>query len=644
MAQTVDEVRALIRADTAELKRLAAEVKKVSARQEKRMRRAREMGATATELAADIERTPGRVSHIAPKPKGAPPAAPAVTELAYASGDRLPAAFRAGAATGIKTYLSEYATDRWAKAQPERATVFVELKDTAGSVRTPWWAPDARHGWIEWHEHSAAELLSQLPDGTERVYLVGGRPGVRESQRHRWDSEADAVRLWFLEDVPGWRVQKGGHYLYDTDTPVGRWEQGEGERARHVEVARASAWFGEGDYEAREAARAWHTLRTMIADAFGQDAILLSTPATTGRDMWRRSIGKSRDGSAKSYPVLSDELRQLIQSTSGQGRREIVDGPPLIGAFVQYDMRFAYAALAWGMPVGEPVMTTGRGWAAYSEEDQDRALKMRGRWLVRATVPPGWQHVGVLPAPAAGGDRLWTYPRTPGQTFTTWASGSEASLARQHGWHLEVLEGFTFQEGKPLNLWRDKLVAMYYAAERELERTPSDVAALIRAALRSMVLMTIGAFASRTHKVTRSAPVTPDAVLPTHVPVREVDGTYLWEEEGEVSEWNRRLAHPEWSAEIWARCRVRLLDARTGQAGERAGALHVDPASVIGMRTDALYLSTDPQWRDSGEVGQYRLKGRITGQGVADRPRDDASLSRMKDAAEAALAGESRHG
>lgn len=637
--ETAAQLRAGIRRDAKQLKKLEGDVQRVTARRDERMKKARGLGVTAVELAEDAGLTPGRVSHIAPKPEkedqdqedDAPPPV-LLHELAPLDGDELPPAFRAGAATGITNYLSEYATDRWAKAQPERATIFVDLEDGY------WSSPTADHGRIHWDDYSANELLTQLPEGVERVFLVGGRPGVREETANLFDSEADAVRLWFLTPVPGWEVQQGGHYLYDVMAPVGRWQQGNGDRARRVEVARAATWFGEGEYAAATAARAWWTLRRMIAAGFGQDAILLSTPATTGRDMWRRTIGKTRDGKAQAYPVLSDELRQLIQSTSGQGRREIVEGPPEIKRFVQYDMRFAYAALSWGMPVGEPVMTTARGWAGYSQEDQDRALKMRGRWLVRATVPPGWRHVGILGAPARGADRLWTYPRRPGQTFTTWASGSEIELARRYGWQLEVLEGFTFKEGKPLNVWKDKLVSMYQAAERgELEHCPPDIRAMIRAALRMMVLTTIGAFATRTHKVTRSTPVTPDAVLPTNVPVREVEGVYIWEEEGQVSEWNKRLAHPEWSAEIWARCRVRLLDAPTGFKGQRAGALNVRPEDVLGMRTDALYLAVDPGWDDDGEPGRYRLKGRLDIRGQMIRPRDDAQLGKLKDAAEAAL-------
>ncbi|MFD0327393.1 hypothetical protein ACFQZC_02105 [Streptacidiphilus monticola] len=45
---------------------------------------------------------------------------------------------------------------------------------------------------------------------------------------------------------------------------------------------------------------------------------------------------------------------------------------------------------------------------------QVKAMMSVSHWQVRVTVPDGWEHVGLLPAPA-GGDRDWTYPATPGR-------------------------------------------------------------------------------------------------------------------------------------------------------------------------------------------------------------------------------------
>lgn len=610
-----------------------------------------ELGGSAPDLAADADVTVSRVGQIVggvrkareaagvEAPKRKRPARKAADEEPAAAGDpqpapqpepELPERYAAGAASGVRQLLAHdgrnglVVSDRYAPDREERATIFVEV-DTG-----EWWSPTALSGHIPWREGSAAELLAGLASGplafVERVFFVGShRPGVTPERARRYGSAADAARTWFLADVEGWTA--AGHYLADDVALVGRWER----EGRTVEVQRGATWFGEGVYTPRDAAMAWHLLRREVADAF-PGGVLMSTPATTGRDLWRRGI-PAKGG----FPVLSAELRELIQSTSGQGRRELVARPADVGRLplvTQYDMRLAYAALAWGMPVGSPTMVTGRAWEAMPDDEQGNTLKRRGRWLVRATVPTGWDRVGILPTPSPDG--TWAWPSTPGHTFTSWCSASELALARLHGWRCHIVEGFHFDEGKPLNTWKDKLVGIYEAARPDV---PPVVSKLVGSAARMMILSTVGAFASRTHAVTRSVPVGsvahPAVGLPDDVPIREVGGMYVWEERGERSAWMERVSHPEWSAEIWGRCRARLLDAPTGTPGVKAGALNVPPGTVIGMRTDGITLAGDPGWPDDGKPGRYRLKGRM--RGAFEWPTSDAALSELKRQAEGAF-------
>lgn len=514
-------------------------------------------------------------------------------------------------------------SDRYEANHIERATIFVEVDSGE------WWSPAGKHGHIPWREGSSAELLAGLTldplTTVDRVYFVGShRPGVTPERTRVHGSAADAARTWFLADVEAW--VPAGHYLADDVALIGRWRGTGRWDGRQVEVQRAHVWFGEGVYSARDAALAWAVLRRAVAEEI-PGGVLLSSPATTGRDLWRRVIPKNKE-----FPVLSAELRELIQSTSGQGRRELCAPPtprlrvPLI---TQYDMRLAYAALAWGMPVGAPTMMTGRDFAALADEDQGKTLMRRGRWLVRATVPGGWDHVGILPTPNRDG--TWAWPSRPGTTFTSWCSADELSLARLHGWRCDVIEGFHFTEGKPLNTWKDKIVNIYAAERPDL---PPAVVKLVSSAARMMILATVGAFASRSHVITRSVPATPDAVLPDDAPIREAGGMYIWEERAERSEWMERTSHPEWSAQIWGRCRARLLNAPTGTPGVYAGALHVKPGTVIGMRTDGITLAGDPGWPDDGAPGRYRLKGRM--RGSLEWPASDAELSTVKRYAEGA--------
>ncbi|AGS73929.1 hypothetical protein [Streptomyces collinus] len=627
-AETLAQVRGKIRKD----RDLIA---KAEARIVENLRRAIELGASAPEVAEDAGYTVSRVGQLVggvrrvrkaagtpnPKrPKAAKPERQAVADdpdpepAAEAEDERRPS-FTPGAVDRVRQlgHAAGLVSDRWAKPREERRTLFVNV--ATGKWHASHGNNPAHHfeGQLPWRAGSAAELLEGVPAGTERVFFVGPyRPGVTPDRVREHGSAAAAARAWFLDPVPeGW---SGSHHLSDDASLTGRWKHTDG---RALEVQHAAVWFGHGDYSARDAAMAWAALRHML-DAACSGTVLMSTPATTGRDMWRRMIPER----SKGFPVLSEELRQLIHHTSGQGRRELVSHEPVsVGMVTQYDMRIAYAALTWGMPVGLPTMVNKRAWDALDDDGQAAALGRRGRWLVRATVPTGWDHIGILPHLSAEG---WVWPSTPGQTFRSWCSASELAVAREHGWRCDVIEGFHFAEGKPLNNWRDALMSIYTRAESapaEAGRSPQ----LVKAAVRMMLLGTIGAFASRVRAVTHTA--AEGEPLPTDVQVREVAGRYVWETAGERSEWTERTSHPEWAAEIWGRCRTRLLEHPMVD-GVRTGALHVPPGSVIGLRTDGLTLVGDPEWPDNGKPGVFRLTGRA--RGSFEWPQSDGALSELK--------------
>ena len=112
---------------------------------------------------------------------------------------------------------------------------------------------------------------------------------------------------------------------------------------------------------------------------------------------------------------MSEEIRGLLHATAGQGRTELI-APPRVPAMlpqlVEYDRTFAYAKHTWASGVGAPRRITAAAFAATSQKEQTNALSAPSHWQIRVTVPDGWNHVGILPAPAAG-DRAWHYPATP---------------------------------------------------------------------------------------------------------------------------------------------------------------------------------------------------------------------------------------
>jgi hypothetical protein len=480
--------------------------------------------------------------------------------------------------------------------------------------------------WLDCPGRSVAWILNAASaHGADRVMLAGAPLFDLTTGA----TKAEAVRAWAMQDPgPGWTA--GDHYLAYADLPILRFVHEDG---RKIRVVRGATWWGETDADVATCQQAWEALERAIdsVPAF-RGCGLADTPATTGRALWLRTIPEGR-----AFPVMSDELRELIGSTAGQGRIELLPYPGsdrLTGAtaggngFTVMDGRLMYAALTWGMPVGEPRRWTGDELRQLDAREYERTLRGRGRWRITARVPDGWSNVGMLMAPEAGGG--WIYPRTPGETFSTWADGSEVWLALTWGWDVETHEGITWDEGKALDTWRDALLGIW----RSAAQSQAPAAKLGAKAVRHLIINTIGAFSTRAHPETHTAPIDSDPDVPPGTEVRVVGDKLVWETPGTLSSFTAETAHPEWSATVWARARTRLLDSR-GVNGQRVGALHLDPSQIIGFHTDALYLAgPTPEWADDGKPGRFRVKGHLTG--GFNWPGSFSDLWELSDRAEAA--------
>ena len=449
-------------------------------------------------------------------------------------------------------------------------------------------------------------------DRAGRVYLTGPPPLDPSTGA----TQAEQVRAWAMGEVPaGWT--HGDHYLADPTLPVCRYVSPTGDK---VTVMRAAMWWGETDADSSVCREAWVALeRELGKHNVFHGAGLADTPATTGRALWLRTIPEDRG-----YEVMAPELRELVAETSGQGRIELRPQPRRPSEaredFTYLDGRFMYAALTWGMPIGPPALWTADQLGRLNDAEAERLYRGRGRWRVTATVPDTWSHVGLLMAPAEAGG--WCYPYVGGQTFTTWADGSEVWLAMCHGWSVEIHEGMSWREGKPLNSWRDKLVETWTRAEAAGRHGHAE-AALVAKAVRSILLHAIGAFAARSHPITRTAPVDSNPEVPAGTEVRMVGDNLVWQEPARQSAWTERTAHPEWSATVWARARVRLAEH----------ALRLDPAQVVAFATDALYVAGGvPDWPDDGKPGAFRSKG--TRPGTFTWPDTYPELYLLRDEAE----------
>lgn len=288
-------------------------------------------------------------------------------------------------------------------------------------------------------------------------------------------------------------------------------------------------------------------------------------------------------------PQCVEDLR-----TSGQGRIEFFADPAeRTGELHEIDARAAYLSMLSGLP-GGPVTRHGSG-IVFSDYRYHP-----GWWRVLAWAPKNWTGPGLLPV-RVGGAR-WTYPVGK---IETWASGAELSLAQACGWTINVRKGWSWGRGPGAF---DRLSRRLLTLHNRAEADGQPLAARI---VRTIAIQTIGATFQEGHNVPMVGSL--DALQ-----AAETDGATIRtarEIAPDVWEWvqssRAQRAHwrPELAVTVWGRGRARLMDAPTGSP-VRAGALHLpEGVELVGLHTDALYLTGNPGWPDDGRPGRYRTKG-----------------------------------
>ena len=389
----------------------------------------------------------------------------------------------------------------------------------------------------------------------------------------------------------GWLVHADGRY------PV--------LRSEGATVRWAASWFGDG-VEVDEAIALWGRLERFVRRAFDPGARPIGAPATTGRDLWLRTLGP-----AAQFPTLPGELQTLIRDTSGQGRIQmLIQRADTVPAIVEYDQRLAYAALMRGLPTGRPSYTDDHreAGAIFAREPFTPA-----RYLVEWRAPARWEHPGILPALST----IDTGPSWP-LDGAGWVDGAELHLAARNGWEYHVAEALTWPStGDPFRGWTDRLIGAI-----------GETSPRWRACIRALLLHTVGAMYGRDRTVTVFGANPPD-----HAEALQLlpSGSFRWIER-EPAVWPE-THHPEWSAHVWARARLRLMDAPgaylgDGSPGPRVGALHVPAEHLVAFRTDAIYLTHDPRWYDDGRPGRFVHK--MTARGVRAWPAGHADLLAIK--------------
>lgn len=436
-----------------------------------------------------------------------------------------------------------------------------------------------------------AELLEQCT--TPRLMLVAGL--------------ADVPRAWF-EDVQnaGWALSR---FVMEQRTATAR----RGDRSIEIRLAGTSFFKGCDDLDS--VVRAWKALRQIVG-RHGDGLPLLGSPGTIGLHLLERLLPREA-----AYPVQREEIRTLLYQHSPQPRKECLTLSELdqIPAFHDLDGRWMYVAcLVYSFPVGKPTRD------CWSEFERYRP----GWYRLTATIPADWQHVGLLPLPGKriGSEKPWVWPATPGMVLSDlWVSEPELRLALEQGWPCTIHERLLFAGQKVLRTWQERLVKM----REDAERLPPDLCPHVRGAIREILLHAVGRWHMQAWEEERTVALEEWERLAPSLTAEEQMSVYqresgLWSYvaqralSGKEGKWLR----PEWSAYVWAYCRV-LLTRRL---------LSLPREVLLGVNTDAIYTTLDPGWSDDGTPGQFRSKGWLAGPLPA--PHTEEALHRLKEQAE----------
>lgn len=489
-----------------------------------------------------------------------------------------------------------------------------------------------------------------------RIMLTGKVPAADRNTRH-----------WLLVQTPGWSAERG-HWL--GSPPTGRFTNRN--TGQYIEVRVASEWFGDSALTPRQAREAWNLLDSLLSYTFGPSlpadmrTTLMLSPAATGTNLWAATMPKGLNPE----PV-TDDIAAELHATSGQHHLDhLVSGASIakhgdvvalidtraskeIPQFTYIDGRFMYASLCRELGTG-PGVRLGR------QEAYDLMTSnpySRARYEVRFTVPSDWNHVGIFGIQHENSADGWYYPNRPGARGVTWADASEVFVALGAGWQVEPLQAVVFNEAmntarkrfhgddnvarrgstkaRPLDLWANKLTT----ARENVANDPGiedNLKRAVGAALRSILIQSIGSFASRGRGST--AVVYDPKDIPAHYAdtVKRKGRAWTYMIPQQLSDRQAAFYRPEFAAQIWGRGRAKVLQTKVD--GQTVGALSLPGSSIIGINGDAIYTTAFPTWAlptedgglDDGKAGRLRLQGHLKGPFAAPTTRTERDKLRVK--------------
>jgi hypothetical protein len=416
-----------------------------------------------------------------------------------------------------------------------------------------------------------SEILTDLPDGVDRLTLCGPYGTTAWLRAYLAEGERGGF------EVEARRVKSDGT-LHAQATGYGR----------RVRLTSFAEWAGLTPVAPLMARNLLASLCDLLRGAWGWAGPLpLVTPAALGQQLWRMTGGEE-------FAPLDAETQALIRHHSGANRQEVLTllGLTTVPGVAYWDMRFAYGILCEHLPVGPAERLTG-------EPALGRVLDgLPGRSRVCYRVPRDWTHVGLLMTKHPSGG--WWFPSEAGWEGETWADNSLLRQAVANGWQIAGVEGIALSEGLPCDTWARRLVRLY---ERERDER-------LRRMVRKVLICTVGSFQGRSLKRDRLIDAGDDL------------GPVVFEE---AAGPGSSAAHPEWCAAVWDRVRYRLNRAMLAFPREE----------LLGCYGDCLWTTRGQGLEDRGKIGDFRLKGLLSGDIRA--PHSLSQLHALSKSAESAF-------
>jgi len=386
-------------------------------------------------------------------------------------------------------------------------------------------------------------------------------------------------------------------------------------QGKQIDVRAIATWFSmDTGPHLKNAVLGYRALQTVLDRTFQPNTEdhfsveLLATASQTGNDLLMRSLPYH-----KVYMPLPDIEAAFLRENFTQGRKELFfHGKAVLPDLHNYDGRWMYAACVRHVPVGEMIHDRLSEVAMTAPSKTGTRGYIPGFYQVEVTVPPDWNHIGILPCQSEGtdetGDQKFTYPNVPGTRFLSYCGSPELSLALKYQWSVTVMERLlwpdTYNEPEPLKLWSERLINV----RQEIALTYDEpLRSYLQDAARKMLLGSVGFFNYRQrrtegYRILEDVPDDYEAIEP-------VDDTdlYWYTQSEELSPYVQKLLHPEWSHFVWSTARRKVTEA----------ALQVPYEHLLAIRTDGIWATCPVSYADNGKPGKFREKPLVQGSGLA---------------------------